>query len=111
MNKDVLYAAALKKLVDDVEQKIENDVPGWLDRNPCFEVDDLEEDGRRTFRYPSTTPDDARGFLSEDFVDACEEAGIGDFGEFLIYLIYGEPMKENNSFSSLIERTKNEGNN
>ena len=91
-------AKAFDLFLKQVEENIENEIPNWLDENPYWEIDDEDCNGDRTFRCPRTTEADAREALIESFTSQGDDLGYGDFFEYVIYCIYGEPMSKTNKF-------------
>lgn len=92
---------AFDLFLKQVEKKIEDEVPDWLNENPYFEVDDEDYNGNRTFRHPPTNTSDARSALCESFVDQGSDIGFGDFFEFIVYALYGETMSKDNPYREL----------
>lgn len=86
---------AFDLFLKQVEEKIENDIPDWLSHNPYWEIDG--DDGLPT-HCPPTNEADARASLCEDFISQGEDIDLGDFFEYAIYTIYGEPMSKKNVF-------------
>ncbi len=101
-------AKAFDLLLKQVEQSIEDEIPNWLNENPYWDIDDEDCFGNKTHRCPPTNTTDAREALCESFVSQGEDAGLGDFFEYVIYCIYGEPMSKNNVYRDIKEEAKQE---
>lgn len=86
---------AFDLFLKQVEKDIENEIPEWLSQNPYWEIDG--DDGLPA-HCPPTNEADARASLCENFVNQGDNLGYGDFFEYVIYLIYGEPMSKKNVF-------------
>ena len=91
-------AAAFDRLCSEIEKKIEDKIPDWRSDNPCFEVDDEDCSGNRTFHYPPTTNEDAREALMEEVLNQADDMGLYDFFEIIFHEIYGEPIRPENSY-------------
>lgn len=95
------YAKAMQRFIEEVENKIEDKIPDWLNENPYWEFDDEDEHGRRIFRCPPTRSNDARRALSEEFISSGEEVehhSCANFFEFVIGEIYDLPMSNRNPY-------------
>jgi hypothetical protein len=89
------YGKVLDKFIDQVRDRIEDDIPSWLDENPYWEIDG--DDGR-VESCPRTTKADAREDLCESFVREGEDISCGDFFEFVVSEAFNIAMSKNNIF-------------
>lgn len=89
---------AFNLLLKQVEEKIEDEIPHWLEENPYWEIDG--DDGRPAY-CPATNEADARDDLCENFISQGDEIGLSDFFEFCLYSIYGNSMSKTNPFRNL----------
>lgn len=91
------YAAAMKILLDNIEEHIEDKISDWLNENPYWEIDG--DDGLPE-RCPRTTKADARESLTEDFISFGENISpcMFNFFQFCIGEIYGYAMDKNNPY-------------
>lgn len=98
---DKQKAKAFDLLLRQVEQNIEDKIPDWLNENPYWDIDDEDTNGNKTHRCPPTNTADATGSLCESFVSSGEDLGYGDFFEFVVYAIFGEPMSKSNAYREI----------
>ena len=89
---------AFDMLCNQVRKSIEGEIPNWLNENPCFEVDDEDQNGNRSFHYPKTTENDARSALCESLLNQADDMGFYDFFEFVLHEVYGEPIRPQNAY-------------
>ena len=89
---------AFNLLLRQVEEKIEDEIPHWLEENPYWEIDG--DDGLPE-HCPPTNEADARDDLCENFISQGEDIGLRYFFEYVVYLIYGEPMLKNNPYREI----------
>lgn len=91
------YAAAMKILLDNIEEHIEDKISDWLNENPYWEIDG--DDGLPE-RCPRTTKADARESLTEDFISSGDDISpcMFNFFQFCIGEIYGYAMDKNNPY-------------
>lgn len=99
-------AKAFDLFCQQVEKSIEDEIPNWLDENPYWEIDDEDCNDNRIFRCPRTTTADAREGVTETILNQADDMGFYDFFEFVIYCIYGEPMRKENKFREQKEEKK-----
>ena len=103
MNKQEIYAKVMSYIIADTVQMVEEQITKWLEENPYHEFDDLELDGKKTFRCPPTTRDDAREAVCEDMLISADECHCRDIAEFLLHEAVSYPLSKTNKFYSIVK--------